>query len=158
MADVHDVELNHLPSPNVDLTPLTTAITKVAEDVVRTIAQDMVPYLLTQQVEESLKKLAPGLIQTAVSEEKVLLKETAQETAREALPDLLRPMVEQLAKEIFDMKDTVQETARKAMPDLLKPIVEQLGKDIIEKVVRDVVGAKAEAEVKKEIDRLTAEA
>ena len=177
MADVPDVELTPLPSPNVDLTPLTTAITKVAEDVVRTIAQDMVPYLLTQQVEESLKKLAPGLIQTAVSEEKVLLKETAQETAREALPDLLRPMVEQLAKEIFDMKDTVQETARKAMPDLLKPIVEQLdkeiiekampnllrpiveqfGKDIIEKVARDVVGAKAEAEVKREIQRLTAE-
>src|SRR5438034_616832 len=94
MADVHDVELTPLPSPNVDLTPLTTAITKVAEDVVRTIAQDMVPYLLTQQVEESLKKLAPGLIQTAVSEEKVLLKETAQETAREALPDLLRTMPE----------------------------------------------------------------
>src|SRR2546425_6877007 len=118
----------------------------------------MVPYLLTQQVDESLKKLVPRLVQTAVSEEKVLIKETTQETTREALPDLLRPLVEQFAKEIFDMKDTVQETARKAMPDLLKPIVEQLGKDIIEKVVRDVVGAKAEAEVKKEIERLTAEA
>ena len=158
MADVPDVELTPVPLPNVDLTPLTTAITKVAEDVVRTIAQDMVPYLLTQQVDESLKKLVPRLVQTAVSEEKVLIKETTQETAREALPDLLRPLVEQFAKEIFDMKDTVQETARKAMPDLLKPIVEQLGKDIIEKVVRDVVGAKAEAEVKKEIERLTAEA
>src|SRR6266571_1552133 len=174
MADVPDVELTPVPLPNVDLTPLTTAITKVAEDVVRTIAQDMVPYLLTQQVDESLKKLVPRLVQTAVSEEKVLIKETTQE----ALPDLLRPLVEQFAKEIFDMKDTVQETARKAMPDLLKPIVEQLdkeiiekampnllkpiveqlGKEIIEKVVRDVVGAKAEAEVKKEIERLTAEA
>src|SRR3989442_173949 len=178
MADVLDVELTPVPLPNVDLPPLTTAITRLAEDVVRTIAQDMVPYLLTQQVDESLKKLVPRLVQTAVSEEKVLIKETTQETTREALPDLLRPLVEQFAKEIFDMKDTVQETARKAMPDLLKPIVEQLdkeiiekampnllkpiveqlGKDIIEKVVRDVVGAKAEAEVKKEIARLTAEA
>src|SRR5207244_4177378 len=128
MADVPDVELTPVPLPNVDLTPLTTAITKVAEDVVRTIAQDMVPYLLTQQVDESLKKLVPRLVQTAVSEEKVLIKETTQETTR------------------------------KAMPNLLKPIVEQIGKDIIEKVVRDVVGAKAEAEVKKEIARLTAEA
>jgi len=112
MADVPDVELTPVPLPNVDLTPLTTAITKVAEDVVRTIAQDMVPYLLTQQVDESLKKLVPRLVQTAVSEEKVLIKETTQETTREALPDLLRPLVEQFAKEIFDMKDTVQETAR----------------------------------------------
>src|SRR5213593_413076 len=158
MADVPDVELTPVPLPNVDLTPLTTAITKVAEDVVRTIAQDMVPYLLTQQVDESLKKLVPRLVQTAVSEEKVLIKETTQETTREALPDLLRPLVEQFAKEIFDMKDTVQETARKAMPDLLKPIVEQLDKEIIEKAMPNLVGAKAEAEVKKEIERLTAEA
>src|SRR5213593_1566028 len=148
MADVPDVELTPVPLPNVDLTPLTTAITKVAEDVVRTIAQDMVPYLLTQQVDESLKKLVPRLVQTAVSEEKVLIKETTQETTREAMPDLLKPLVEQFDKEIIE----------KAMPNLLKPIVEQLGKDIIEKVVRDVVGAKAEAEVKKEIARLTAEA
>src|SRR5438876_3965704 len=138
MADVPDVELTPLPSPNIDLTPLTTAITKVAEDVVRTIAQDMVPYLLTQQVEESLKKLAPGLIQTAVSEEKVLLKETAQETAREALPDLLRPTAEQLAKALFVMKDTVRETPRKATPDLLKPTAEQLAKDITDTAVRTV--------------------
>ena len=138
----------------------------------------MVPSLLTQQVEESLKKMVPRLVETAVSEERVLIKETVEETARRAMPDFLRPLVEQLAKEIFDMKDTVQETARKAMPDLLRPIVEQLdkeiiekampnllkplveqfGKEIIEKVARDVVGAKAEAEVKKEIARLTAEA
>ena len=114
--------------PDVDLTPLTTAITKIAEDVVRAIARDTVPSLLTQQVEESLKKMVPGLVETAVSEEKVLIKETVQETTRKALPDLLNPMVEQLAKEI------------------------------IEKVARDVVGAKAEAAVKKEIERLTAEA
>src|SRR6266581_7353668 len=92
--------------PDVDLTPLTTAITKVAEDVVRTIAQDMVPSLLTQQVEESLKKMVPRLVEAAVSEERVLIKETVEETARRAMPDFLRPLVEQLAKEIFDMKDT----------------------------------------------------
>src|SRR5438128_12261042 len=118
MADVPDVELTPVPLPNVDLTPLTTAITKVAEDVVRTIAQDMVPYLLTQQVAESLQKLVPRLVQTAVSEENVMIKETTQEPTREALPALLRPLAEQFAKDICDMKDTVQQTARKAMPAL----------------------------------------
>ena len=113
--------------PDVDFTPLTTAITKVAEDVVRAITRDTLPALLKQQTEESLKKMVPGLVEAAVSEEKVLIKETVQEVTRKALPDLLKPMVEQLAKEI------------------------------IEKVVRDVVDAKAEAAVKKEIERLTAE-
>ncbi len=115
------------PKIEVDLTPLTTAITKVAEVLVRTITQDTVSALLKQQAEESLKKMVPGLVETAVSEEKVLIKETVQEVTRKALPDLLNPMLEQLAKEI------------------------------IEKVARDVVGAKAESEVKKEIERLTAE-
>src|SRR3989441_1206517 len=88
--------------PDVDLTPLTTAITKVAEDVVRAIARDMVPSLLTQQVEESLKKMVPSLVEAAVAEEKVLIKETVQEVTRKALPDLLRPMVQQLAEEIVE--------------------------------------------------------
>src|SRR5436309_14125082 len=131
MADVHDVELTPLPSPHVDLTPLTTAITKVAEDVVRTIAQDMVPSLLTQQVEESLKKMVPRLVEAAVSEERVLIKATVEETARRAMPDFLRPLVEHLAKAIFDMKDTIREPARNAIPDLLRPPIEQLGREFI---------------------------
>ncbi len=114
--------------PDVDLTPLTTAIAKVAEDMVRTIALDTVPSLLKEQVEESLKKMVPTLVEAAVAEEKVLIRETVQEVTRKALPDLLRPMVPQLAEAI------------------------------IEKVARDVVGAKAETEIKKEIERLTAEA
>src|SRR5436309_15900615 len=99
MADVPDVELTPVPLPNVDLTPLTTAITKVAEDVVRTIAQDMVPYLLTQQVDESLRKLVPGLVETAVSDEQGLIKERQQETTRAALLDLVSARAEQFAKQ-----------------------------------------------------------
>jgi hypothetical protein len=114
--------------PDVDLTPLTTAIKKGAEDVVRTVMRDMVPSLLTQQVEESLRKMVPSLVEAAVAQERVLIEETAQEVTRKTLPDLLRPMVQQLAEEI------------------------------IERMARDVVGDKAEAEVKKEIERLTAEA
>jgi hypothetical protein len=37
-------------------------------------------------------------------------------------------------------------------------MVQQLAEEIVEKLARDVVDAKAEAEVKKEIERLTAEA
>ena len=115
-------------APDVDLTPLTTAFTKIAEDVVRAITRDTVPSLLKQQVEESLRRMVPVLVEGAIAEEKVLIKETVQEVTRKALPDVLKPMVQQLAEEI------------------------------IEKVARDVVGSKAEAEVKKEIERLTAEA
>jgi len=113
--------------PDVDLTPLSTAITKVAEDVLHTIARDAVPALLKQEVEEALKKMVPGLVEAAVSQETVLIKETVQEVTRKALPDLLKPMAEPLAREI------------------------------IEKLAREMVAEIAEAAVKKEIARLTAE-
>ena len=59
----------------------------------------------------------------------------------------------QRAVEILRDMGLEGEVIEKAMPNLLRPIVEQFGKDIIEKVARDVVGAKAEAEVKKEIEQ-----
>lgn len=95
---------------DIDLTLLTAALSKLAEDMARKMVQDTLP----------------GLVGKAVAEEKVLITET------------------------------VQEVARKALPDLLKPIVDQAAKEIIEKVARDVVGEVAETEVKKEIERLTA--
>jgi hypothetical protein len=153
--------------PDVDLTALTTAIAKVAEDMVRTIAQDTVPALLKQQVEESLIKMVPSLVEAAVAEEKVLIRETVEEVTRKALPDLLRPMIQQMVPSLVEaavaeekvlIRETAQEITRKALPDLLRPMVPQLAEAIIEKVARDVVGAKAETEIKKEIERLTAEA
>jgi len=100
------------PTTDVNLAPLTTALSKLAEDMARKMAKDALP----------------GLVESAIAEEKVLITET------------------------------VQEVARKALPDILKPIVEQAAKEIIEKVARDVVGEIAETEVKKEIARLSAEA
>ena len=96
---------------DIDLTPLTAALSKLAEGMARKMAQDMLP----------------GLVEKAIAEEKVLIKET------------------------------VQEMTRQALPDLLKPIVDQLAQEIIEKVAREVVPDHAEAAVKKEIERLTAE-
>ena len=99
------------PMADIDLTPLTTALSKLAEDMARKMVKDALP----------------GLVEGAVAEEKVLIKETAQETANQALPDLLKPIVDQLAREI------------------------------IEKVAREIVQDHAEAAVQKEIERLTAE-
>jgi len=96
---------------DIDLTPLTTALSKLAEDMARKMVQDALP----------------GLVEKAVAEEKVLINET------------------------------VQEMTRQALPDLLKPIVDQLAQDIIDKVAREIVPDHAEAAVKKEIERLTAE-
>jgi secreted protein with Ig-like and vWFA domain len=96
---------------DIDLTPLTTALSKLAEDMARKMVQDALP----------------GLVEKAIAEEKVLINET------------------------------VQEMTRRALPDLLKPIVDQLAQDIIDKVAREIVPDHAEAAVKKEIERLTAE-
>jgi len=96
---------------NIDLAPLATALSKLAEDMARKMVQDALP----------------GLVEKAVAEEKVLISETVQEMTRQALPDLLKPIVDQLAQEIID------------------------------KVAREIVSDHAEAAVKKEIERLTAE-
>ena len=96
---------------DLDLTPLTAALSKLTEDMAKKMVQEALP----------------GLVEKAIAEEKVLITET------------------------------IQEVARKALPDLLKPIVERAAKEVIEKVARDVVGEVAEAEVKKEIARLSAE-
>jgi allophanate hydrolase subunit 1 len=96
---------------DIDLTPLTAALSKLAEDMARKMVQDALP----------------GLVEKAVAEEKVLITET------------------------------VQAMTRQALPDLLKPIADQLAPKIIEKVVREIVPDHAEAAVKKEIERLTAE-
>ena len=96
---------------NLDLTPLTTALSKLAEDMARKMVQDALP----------------GLVEKAIAAEKVLINET------------------------------VQEITRQALPGLLKPIVDQLAQNIIDKVARQIVPDHAEAAVKKEIERLTAE-
>jgi hypothetical protein len=98
-------------SSEINLVPLATALSKLAEDLARKMVQDTLP----------------GLVEKAVAAETVLITET------------------------------VQETVRQALPDLLKPIVTKLAQDIIEKVARELVPDHAEAAVKKEIERLTAE-
>ncbi|TAL09954.1 MAG: hypothetical protein EPO02_08915 [Nitrospirae bacterium] len=84
---------------DLDLTPLTSALSKLAEDMAGKMVRDALP----------------GLVEKAIAEEKVLIKETVQEITR------------------------------------------QLAQEIIDKVAREIVQDHAEAAVKKEIERLTAE-
>ena len=84
---------------NIDLAPLATALSKLAEDMARKMVQDALP----------------GLVESAISKEKALITETVQK------------------------------------------MVDKLAQEIIEKVAREIVPDHAEAAVKKEIERLTAE-
>ena len=119
------------PGIEVDLAPLTAAIAKVAEDMARKLASETLPSLIKPEAEESLKAMAPGLIEKAVAEEKVLIKETVQEVTRQVLPGIIE--------------------------EELRKLVDKSARDIIEKVAREIVPDHAETAVKKEIERLTAE-
>lgn len=71
----------------------------------------------------------------------------------------LSKLTKDLARKIVQdrLPSLVEQAVRQTLPDLLKPIVEQLAQNIIEKVARELVPDHAEAAVKKEIERLTAE-
>ena len=116
------------PSANIDLAPLASAISKLAEDMAGKMIQETLPTLIKSEVELALKAMVPGMVERAIADEKVLIKETTQDLARQSLPDLLKPLVDELAK------------------------------DIVEKVAREVVSTTAETEVVKEIERLKADA
>jgi allophanate hydrolase subunit 1 len=64
----------------VDLTPLTSALSKLAEDLARKMVQEALP----------------GLVEKAIAEEKVLIKETVQEMTRQ----LAQEIIEKIAREI----------------------------------------------------------
>lgn len=127
-----------------DLEALTSAVARVAEGMLRKIARDALPALIKPQIEQSLKAAVPGLVESAVLQEKALMKETVQDVTRQVLPGMVAPILDRLATEI------VQEETRKFMGEAAK--------EIVEKAVWEIVPLLAEAEVKKEIERLTAEA
>ena len=147
------------PEPESDIQALTTAIVTVAENTLRKLVGDAVPPLIKPHIEQSLKSMVPGLIENAVAEEKVLIKETAQELARQALPGLLAPIIERMAKDLLleEVHKFVSGTAKDIIHEEARKLVSETAKEIIEKVVWDVVPSQAEAEVKKELERLSVE-
>ncbi len=147
------------PAAEADLQALTAAIATVAENCLRKLVADTVPSLIKPHVEQSLKSMVPGLIENAVAEEKVLIKETAQEMARQALPGLMTPIIEGVAKDLLleEARKFVSGTAKDIIREEARKLVSQTAKEVIEKVVWEVVPSQAEAEVKKELERLSVE-
>lgn len=126
-----------------DIRTLTSVITRIVEGMVGKITRDTLPALIKPQVDQALKAMIPSLVESAVGEEKVLIKETTQEVTRQALPAMVAPLLDRLAKEI------IEEQVRK--------VIGEVAKEIIEKVTWEVVPSQAEIEIKKEIERLTTE-
>jgi hypothetical protein len=150
-----------------NLKALSLAISDIIENIVRKELHAALPSLLKPLMEQSLKGLVhqslPGLVETAlprladerfqtmipplvesaIAEDQELIKETAEDVARHALPGLIGPILERLSKE------TIQQEVRKTM--------DTTGHEIVEKVAWEVVPVHAEIEVRREIERLTAE-
>lgn len=132
-----------LPAAEEVIKALAAAITKIAEDLFEKTARDHLQSLVKLQVEQSLNATVPALVQNAVAEEQVLIKETVQETTRQTLPGMVGPILDRLAQEI------IRDEVRKLMGEAAK--------EIIEKIAWEVIPLQAETEVKKEIERLTTE-
>ncbi len=122
---------------------LTAAITTIAADILQKTAKDNLQALIKPQIEQSLNAMVPALVENAVAAEKVLIKEIVQETTRQTLPGMVGPILDRLAQEI------IRDEVRKLMGEAAK--------EIIEKIAWEVIPLQAETEVKKEIERLTAE-
>ena len=151
-----------------DITALTLAISGIAEGIVRKVIADKLeslvsplieqsvknllpksmPYLVAAELpnlaDEQLRALLPRLIESALAGQQATLKESMEETTRQALPGLMGPIIERLAKESVE-------------PEIQK-FLKSSGAEMIEKIAWEVVPSQAEIEVKKEIARLSADA
>jgi hypothetical protein len=151
-----------------DITALTLAISGIAEGIVRKVIADKLESLVPPLMEQSVKNLFPKSIPSLVAAE---LPKLADEQLRALLPHLIESA---LASQQAMLKESMEETTRQALPGLMGPIIERLAKDslepeiqkylkssgaeVIEKIAWEIVPSQAEIEVKKEIERLSADA
>jgi hypothetical protein len=147
-ADTNGLSSDSAAIDPKDMQALTVAISQIADSIVRKTVENslsnLLPPLLEQSLRTMLPEYLPALLGAAVADQKSLLKETAEEVTRQALPGLMGPIIERLAK------DMIQEQAQK--------MLETTGLAVIEKIAWEIVPSQAEIEVKKEIERLTADA
>ena len=173
-AEIADVEpnMNDLIDDTTidpkDIQALTLAISGIAEAIVRKVVtaslSSVVPPLVLQSVqailpetlpplvmdrlpgvaEEQLRTLTPELMDNSVAAQQPLLKEVVEEITRQSLPGMIGPMVEQLVKETIHTE--------------VQKLLSTTGLEIVEKIAWEIVPSQAEIEVKKEIERLTADA
>ena len=118
------------------------------EQSVKNLLSESLPSLVAAElpklVQEHLTGLLPSLIEAALAGQQGTIKESIEEVARQSLPSMLGPIIEQLAK------DTLQ-------PEIEK-FLHSVGGAVLEKIAWEVVPSQAEIEIKKEIVRLSADA
>lgn len=151
------------------LEQLLRSITEQAE---RTTSQ-LLPDLVTQEVGARLSRIVQDIASQHLSgmEAKMrqnladtvgsmvkeitesLVKKIVEPTVRKHLPDALKQHLGPTDKLV---KEAVEEAASQHARQAAEGVVREAAKEIIEQVARNVVPDLAEAEVKKEIERLTA--
>jgi hypothetical protein len=150
-----------------DITALTLAISGIAEGIVRKVLDTRLESLLPPLMEQSIKNLFPECAPPLIAAE---LPKLADEQLRALLPHLVESA---LASQQAILKESIEDATRQALPGLMDPIIERLtkgsleseiqkflqnsGAEIVEKIAWEVVPSQAEIEVKKEIERLSAD-
>ena len=151
-----------------DITALALAISGIAEGIVRKVLDARLESLLPPLMEQSIKDLFPECARPLIAAE---LPKLADEQLRALLPHLVESA---LASQEAILKESIEAATREALPALMGPIIERLtkgsleseiqkfltnsGAEIVEKIAWEVVPSQAEIEVKKEIERLSADA
>jgi hypothetical protein len=168
IADDADGLSEHPTIDPKDITALTLAISSIAEGIIRKVIDNRLESLLPPLMEQSVKNLFPECVPPVVAAE---LPKLADEQLRTLLPRLVESA---LAGQQAVLKESIEDATRQALPGLAGPLIERLtkdsleseiqkflttsGVDVIEKIAWEVVPSQAEIEVKKEIERLSADA
>ena len=151
-----------------DMKALTLAVSGIVEGMVRKVTEVRLESLLQPLIEQSVKNLLSESLPSLVGAE---LPKLVQEHLTGLLPSLIEAA---LAGQQGTIKESVETVARQSLPGMLNPIIEQLTKDtlqpeiekflhsvggaVLEKIAWEVVPSQAEIEIKKEIVRLSADA
>jgi hypothetical protein len=134
-----------------DIKALTVAISGIVEGIARKVIEDRLENLLPPLVEQTVKNLLPESVSTLVAAElprlmvdqKALIKESVEQATRQAMPDLIEPIIERLAPTVLQTE--------------IHKHLATTGAAVIEKIAWEIVPAQAEIEVRKEIARLSSE-
>ena len=151
-----------------DMKALTLAVSGIVEGIVRKVTEVRLESLLQPLIEQSVKNLLSESFPSLVAAE---LPKLVQEHLTALLPSLIE---DALAGQQTTIKQSVEEVARQSLPSMLGPIIEQLAKDtlqpeiekflhsvggaVLERIAWEIVPSQAEIEIKKEIVRLSADA
>lgn len=139
-------------------TQLATAISlEQITKVLRGAVERELPTIAAQHISEMERTIQQNLSDTAgQSVEKVtdkLVRELVDPTVRKHLPEVVRQQLDSIDRLVKEAaQDAASQYARQAAED----IVREMAKDAIKQAVGKIVPDVAEAEIKKEIERLTA--